>query len=248
MMVIGIKLVFLWMFHVPRNITWELGIMITWCSDYCISYNMRHVQNMLDTEIHKFLTWRKIEDDFNYIYIHCLYIVYIHTYVFPNIYYIRRSQISKNKNKTSILVFHSPGSFINGLIRRNFHTGSVFNSIFHLVGRTWFELQPALAISILVSAFSFSGICFQPLVAYFTHHHGWRQRGLDPWEFSHCGVDVLKGSPSGRFGHKLTSRKVSCQPVECCFFLFHINKVQSACELIHRYKGLTAKNSPGASC
>lgn len=147
---------------------------------------MRHVQNMLDTEIHKFLTWRKIED---YTW-HIVYI-YTHTYMYTNIYaYIRVSQISENKNKTSILVFHSPGSFINGLIRRNFHTGSAFNSIFHLVGRTWFELQPALAISILVSAFSFSGICFQPLVAYFTHHHGWRQRGLDPWEFSHCGVGV----------------------------------------------------------
>eukprot|EP00435_Cladocopium_sp_Y103_P060110 s647_g21.t2 len=43
---------------------------------------------------------------------------------------------------------------------------------------TWFEGETALAISILVTAFSFSGICFPPMVAYFIAHHGWRRASL----------------------------------------------------------------------
>jgi len=65
---------------------------------------------------------------------------------------------------------------------------------------TWFELQPALAISILVSAFSFSGICFQPLVAYFTHHHGWRRAAaicpiLTTLVVMPCCFFILKDGP-----------------------------------------------------
>lgn len=43
---------------------------------------------------------------------------------------------------------------------------------------TWFEGETALAISILVTAFSFSGICFPPMVAYFIAQHGWRRASL----------------------------------------------------------------------
>ncbi|CAK9051121.1 Monocarboxylate transporter 13 (MCT 13) (Solute carrier family 16 member 13) [Durusdinium trenchii] len=62
----------------------------------------------------------------------------------------------------------------------------LYGSAYDLIGvgpiivfaTTWFEIQPALAISILVTAFSFSGMCFPPIVAYFTAHYGWRQASL----------------------------------------------------------------------
>ncbi|CAE7938086.1 unnamed protein product, partial [Symbiodinium sp. KB8] len=39
---------------------------------------------------------------------------------------------------------------------------------------SWFEQQRALAIAILTTAFSMSGVCFPPLIGSLIQHHGWR--------------------------------------------------------------------------
>lgn len=71
--------------------------------------------------------------------------------------------------------FESPIGFWNahhGLFQ---HPLTAHHLVFRgLYLRTWFEGETALAISILVTAFSFSGICFPPMVAYFIAQHGWR--------------------------------------------------------------------------